>query len=367
VGRTLILKSRLVAVSPYRLWLKPFGVELICVHRRSSRSNDLRKLLMIDDPRHDWKTDIGTGFIGGFIQVVFRFLTAFALSAVLAAGATAEEFTFAAFGDTPYTWFEESLFPDLLAGMSQEDLAFVVHVGDFKSARARCSDDLFRQRKEWFDLVGHPFVFVPGDNEWTDCHGFQAGGYDPLERLAKLRELFSGGEESLGRRRIKLARQSPDYPEHARWRHGNVLFVTLNVPGKDNNARHMPEEFRSRSAAVARWLEQSFNIARGNRLRAVVIFMQANPWVSPTGRYFGFRGLLATMAKETLGFDGEVLLVHGDTHRFRVDSPLRDLAKGTPVDNFTRVEVFGSPGMNWVRIRVGDQGGRVRFEVTPGN
>ena len=296
-----------------------------------------------------------------------RLIGSAALWAALCGGISAAEFTFAALGDTPYTWFEETHFPDLLAGMSQEDLAFVVHVGDFKAQRAPCSDELFRQRREWFDSVRHPFVFVPGDNEWTDCHGFRAGSYDPLERLAKLRELFSGGEESLGRRRIRLARQSPDYPEHARWRHGDALFVTLNVPGHDNNARRMPEEFRSRSAAVGEWLEQSFSLARGDRLRAVVIFMQANPWISPTGRYFGFRELLATMAKETLGFDGEVLLVHGDTHRFRVDSPLHDPATGALIANFTRVEVFGSPGMNWVRIRVSDQGGRTSFEITPGN
>jgi hypothetical protein len=299
--------------------------------------------------------------------VIFRLIGGVALWAALCGGVVAADFTFSALGDTPYTRLEEALFPGLLAGISHEDLAFVVHVGDFKSARARCSDELFRQRREWFDLVRHPFVYVPGDNEWTDCSGFQAGGYDPLERLAKLRELFSGGEESLGQRRIRLPRQSPDYPEHSRWRHGDALFVTLNVPGKDNNARHMPEEFRSRSAAVARWLEQSFNFAREERLRAVVIFMQANPWVSPTSRYFGFRELLATLAKETLGFDGEVLLVHGDTHRYRVDSPLRDPASGAPVANFTRVEVFGSPGMNWVRIRVIKDAERVRFEVTPGN
>jgi hypothetical protein len=299
------------------------------------------------------------------IQVLFRLIGGLALCAALSSSAA--DFTFGALGDTPYTRFEEAHFPDLLAGMSNEELAFVVHVGDFKSASAPCSDELFRQRTEWFDLVRHPFVFVPGDNEWTDCRGFQAGSYDPLERLAKLRELFSRGEESLGQRRIRLARQSLDYPEHARWRHEDVLFVTLNVPGNANNARHMPEEFRSRSAAVARWLAQSFNLARGDRLRAVVIFMQANPWASPTNRYFGYRELLATMAKETLGFAGEVLLVHGDTHRFRVDSPLRDPASGAPVANFTRVEVFGSPGMNWVRIRVFDAAGRVGFEVTPGS
>ena len=297
----------------------------------------------------------------------YRLIGGVALWAALCGGVAAADFTFAALGDTPYSRFEEALFPGLLAGISDEDLAFVVHVGDFKSAQARCSDELFRQRREWFDLVRHPFIFVPGDNEWADCHGFQAGGYDPLERLAKLRELFSGGEESLGRRRIRLARQEPEYLEHARWRHGDALMVTLNVPGGANNARLMPEEFRRRSAAVARWLEQSFNFARGERLRAVVIFMQANPWASPSNRYFGYRDLLAALARETLGFDGEVLLVHGDTHRYRVDAPLRDPATGAPVANFTRVEVFGSPGMNWVRIRVAAEAGRVSFEVTPGN
>ena len=296
----------------------------------------------------------------------FARLTAFSLLAGCAA-LPEGGIPFGVLGDTPYSEGEVQRLDRLIDDINGEPLAFVVHVGDFKAARARCSDELFRQRREWFDLVRHPFVFVPGDNEWTDCHGFQAGGHDPLERLAKLRELFSAGEESLGRRRIRLARQSPDYPEHARWRHGDVLFVTLNVPGNANNARHMPEEFRSRSAAVARWLEQSFNLARSDRLRAVVIFMQANPWASPTNRYFGYRELLATMAKETLGFGGEVLLVHGDTHRFRVDSPLRDPASGAPVVNFTRVEVFGSPGMNWVRIRVAEEAGRVGFEVTPGN
>jgi hypothetical protein len=308
-----------------------------------------------------------SAFICGFIQVILRATAVLALCAVVAGNLAAAEFTFGALGDTPYTRVEEAFFPALLDGMNREDLAFVVHVGDFKSASAPCSDELFRQRRGWFDSVRHPFVLVPGDNEWTDCRGFQAGGHDPLERLAKLRELFSVGEESLGQRRIRLARQSPDYPEHARWRHGDVLFVTLNVPGDANNARHMPEEFRSRSAAVAGWLEQSFSLARGDRLRAVVIFMQANPWASPTSRYFGYRELLAAMAKEALGFGGEVLLVHGDTHRFRIDAPLRDPVSGAAVANFTRVEVFGSPGMNWVRIRVIEDAERVRFEVTPGN
>ena len=34
--------------------------------------------------------------------------------------------------------------------------------------------------------------------------------------------------------------------------------------------------------------------------------------------------------------------------------------------NQRRVEVFGSPRVDWVRVRVVDDGKRVRFEVNPG-
>jgi len=297
----------------------------------------------------------------------FRLIGSLALWFASCGGVAAGGFTFGAFGDTPYTWFEEAHFPDLIAEMNKEDLAFVVHVGDFKAQDAPCSDELFLQRRRWFDSIRHPFIFVPGDNEWKDCRSPRAGGYDPLERLGKLRELFFQGKLSLGQRRIRLERQSGGYPEHARWRHESVLFVSLNVPGHDNNALQMPEEFRVRSAAVDQWLEQSFVLARRNRLRAVAVLMQANPWFRRAGSDIGFRDLLRRLAAESRAFDGEVLLVHGDTHRHRVDQPLRDPATGTPVTNFTRVEVFGSHQINWVRIRVRERAGSLAFEATQGS
>ena len=284
-----------------------------------------------------------------------------------ALSATAAEFVFAALGDTPYSREEEALFPDLVAEMNREPLQFVVHIGDFKNSDSRCDDASFLQRREWFDYSRHPFVFVPGDNEWTDCRRFSAGRYDPVERLGKLRELFHRGDASLGQRRMRLERQSAQYPEHARWRHGGLLFVTLNVPGGANNARHMPEEFRARNAAGIQWLAEAFRLARADGSGPVVVFMHANPWASPSGRYFGYRELLAALAREARDYRGEVLLVHGDTHRHRVDQPLRDPVSGATLANFTRVEVFGYPTMNWVRIRVTEQAGRVIFEVTPGS
>jgi hypothetical protein len=37
-----------------------------------------------------------------------------------------------------------------------------------------------------------------------------------------------------------------------------------------------------------------------------------------------------------------------------------------PLSNFTRMEVFGSPQVNWLRITVTQENGRVRFAGTPG-
>ena len=120
-----------------------------------------------------------------------RIFTGLAFLIASCSGAAAS-FTFGALGDTPYTQFEEAHFPALVAEMNEEALAFVVHVGDFRGGNLHCSDALYLQRKAWFESVRHPFVYVPGDNEWRDCGSPRAGRYDPLERLAKLRGLSFG-------------------------------------------------------------------------------------------------------------------------------------------------------------------------------
>jgi hypothetical protein len=293
------------------------------------------------------------------------------LSVAICGTGIAAEFTFAALGDMPYNADEESRFIGMIAEMNREKLAFVVHVGDFKAAIERCSDELFQQRKEWFDLIHHAFVYVPGDNEWIDCTRTWGSGHKPMERLQKLRELFFSSASSLGQAPIKLIRQADatrgahDYPEHARWVYQRLLFLTLNAPGPDNNARAMPDEFSRRSIAIREWIKDGFRIARVGGLRAVVILMHANPWTLPGVPRRGFRELLAALAGEIRRFPGEVLLLHGDTHQYRFDKPPLDNATGA-LANFTRVEVFGSPFVNWVRIRVSEEEGRVRFDATPG-
>lgn len=282
------------------------------------------------------------------------------------------QFTFAALGDTPYTPDEEARFIGLIGDMNREQLAFTVHVGDFKSGVGSCSNEVFLQRSQWFGLSHHPFIYIPGDNDWTDCHRVFAGGRDPLERLDKLRALFFQGGESLGQRRLQLTRQSTAgtlyrYPEHMRWTHRRVLFATLNVPGGDNNLRRMPEEFAQRGPAVHDWIRQAFRIAREEKLPAVVLMMQANPWTAWALPRLGYAEFLDLLTTETRRYEGEVLLIHGDTHRHRVDHPLLEPDTRQPLANFTRLEVFGSPIVNWVRVNVRNENGRLKFDASPGS
>lgn len=287
----------------------------------------------------------------------------------VALSASAADFTFGALGDMPYSADEEQRFPGLIDEMGREDLAFVVHVGDFKRATETCSDEIYLQRREWFDQSPHPFVFVPGDNEWTDCRRPFGAARDPLERMARLRELFFSRDTSLGQRRISFARQSSPtggyrYPEHARWEHEGVLFLTLNAPGPDNFTQ-AAAEYSVRDRAVRLWLAESFASARARGSRGVVVFLHADMWSAGGEPRRGFAGLLETLAAETRNFGGEVLLVNGDSHRYRVDRPLANPATSAPLGNFLRVMVFGSPSMRWVRIRVREDNGRIRFEASP--
>jgi hypothetical protein len=206
--------------------------------------------------------------------------------ALSAWGATqAARFEFGLIGDLPYTPEQEAKFPNLMQEINDANLAFVVHNGDFKSGATPCRDETFVQRKALFQTSKHPFIFLSGDNDWTDCHQETAGSHDPLERLAKLREVFFQGDNSLGQRTLPLTRQSNDHSyasrrEHIRWTNGEVFFVGLHVVGSNNNLGRTLEadaEYRERNAATMVWLQQAFALAKRPEHKALMLIMQANP------------------------------------------------------------------------------------------
>ena len=276
---------------------------------------------------------------------------------------------FALIGDTPYSASEAAALDSMIEEINREDLAFVIHVGDITGGRGPCTDEWFEARKRQFEKFRRPFVIVPGDNDWVDCH---RTGFDPMERLGKFRELFESGDTSFGNRGLRLERQSgpyAEYREHMRWIAGNVLFVGVNVQGSNNNLGRTPAmdaEHGARMAAVFAWLEDSGRLAVERRLSGILIFTQADPDFEGKVRrksdgFAGFRNALRDLART---FGKPILFVNGDTHLYKLDKPLADPATGRPLRNFTRVVVFGSPQTRWIRAGI-DAASASLFQISP--
>ena len=252
---------------------------------------------------------------------------------------------FALMGDTPYSEQEADRLDRLIEDLNQEDLAFVVHVGDITSGRGPCTNDWFRERKRQFEKIRHAFVLLPGDNDWTDCH---RTGYAPTERLHYWRSLFCEGKFPRG-----LERQRGEYCEHARWTAGDTLFVALNVQGSNNNLGRttgMDAEHLARMKAVLAWIDDSERVLRSRKLARIVLMMQANPFHKPRAGPNGFEELLERVKRLVADNPRAVVLVNGDSHTYRDDEPLPGLR---------RIEPWGSPIVSWLR-------GSITSEMTLG-
>lgn len=299
---------------------------------------------------------------------------------------------FALIGDMPYNGKQRKEFVNLMKNVDAEELAFVLHAGDFwfdgiawkdtTKGIPPCSDEVFDDRLNLAQASKHPYILTPGDNDWTDCHRAKPQSYDTLDRLAKLRKMYFNGNQSLGQRKIKLSRQSENsqyakFSENVRWTHGGVQFVTLHMTGSNNNLGRTPEmdtEFEERNTANLAWLEEAFNEANRNGSKAIMILSQANPFFENTwskklkDRYLlkglgikapnernetGFDDFLVALEELTLAFGKPVVYVHGDTHTFRIDKPLVRTPNGKRmIENFTRVETFGFPNTHWIRVSI---------------
>lgn len=279
-------------------------------------------------------------------------------------------FSFAIIGDQQYNEREEALFPQLLAAIGQSEAKFVVYVGDFKAGgNAPCTDELFLRRRHELNASLHPLIYLPGDNDWVDCRRPTNGASVPLERLAKLREIFFNEPRSLGRNPLDLTQQSrvfaadpvlSRYAENTMWMHGGIVFVTVNVQGSNDNrgfdaANDAEQLERTRANLV--WLDSAIAKAQQSQARGLAVFLQANPgFENDDARKAGsgYRDFIAGFDARAKAYGKPVLFAHGDTHQFRVDTPYLSPLTRTPIANVTRVETYGSPLVNWVRISIAD-------------
>ncbi len=269
--------------------------------------------------------------------------------------------TFMAIGDMPYHLPEDfERFEHLIQTINSTHPDFSLHVGDIKSGGTPCSDEYYSTIQGYFDQFEQPLIYTPGDNEWTDCHREACGGFDPEERLDKLRQLFYATDQSQGKHPMPLERQNSwqgfeKFPENARWQEAGITFGTLHVVGSNNNLKldsaALNDEFYERELANNFWLTQLFEHARETQSLGIVLVLHAGLDYQTGNERNGHASFVQVLRKQVLDFGKPVLLLYGDRHRYMVDQPLRD-STGKTMTNFTAVQVFGDRDMHAVRIQV---------------
>ena len=321
--------------------------------------------------------------------IVVGLILAFALPA-----AAAEQFAFGLWGDMPYGKAGDGpKMQALLDDINASDIAFSIYDGDIKDGSSKCTDDVYVAAAAMFNSLRKPAVYVPGDNEWTDCHRLNNGGYDGLERLDHIRKTMFATNQSYGQERLTLAQQGAPgtkFSENTRFARGGIVFVGINMPGSNNNFVHDDKEcthksartpatcaagnaeYRERDAANIAWMDQAFAQAKADKAAGVVLVFQADPGFDlPETEdvnerndpgYDGYTKFLDAVVMQARAFSGQILLVHGDTHYFKVDKPLIDPMN--MITNVTRLETFGSPHIHWVRVGV-DIASRNVFSIQP--
>lgn len=218
----------------------------------------------------------------------------------------------------------------------------------------------------YFNSFDAPLIYSIGDNEWTDCHRTLAGSYDPIERLDRIRKTQFVDQHSFGKRRMALTRQSDVMPQFAKfvenslWVKGKFVFVSLHIPGSNNNYERTPastQEYLERNTANLAWIEYAFQLAQKKSAAGIVFAFQADMFYSPPGvvnnQNSGFVDTLnqfRSMAEKTTL---PILLIHGDSHRLRIDQPLLDSSRRV-LENVYRLEVMGADEVQAVEVTVDD-------------
>ncbi|MRS99878.1 hypothetical protein GJQ57_14625 [Ralstonia pickettii] len=284
--------------------------------------------------------------------------------------------TFSVIGNVPERAEDVASVRALLDTIDAEHPAFVVHLGNLKGRDESCSDTLLEARHDLLDSLIAPVIYIPGDHDWSDCQRPAAGSFDPVERLLRLRELFYPDDNTLGQRTMTVMRQSDQakfrsYRENTRWTMSDVLFVTLNVPGDNNNyktAGGRNGEYEDRLEANRQWLARAFAVARQRKMAGVVVMMQADPlfedgWERRRApnlldgllrrrSHDGYLALKRQLRALTRDYDGAVLLIHGASQTFMLDRPLKD-EDGRPDPHVMRARSYGSPVLDrWLEVSV---------------
>lgn len=307
---------------------------------------------------------------------------------------------FAAIGDGPYGDDKEAAYDVLIDDINRNrEIDFVFHVGDIKSGGSECSNERLNRRFEQLQNIKTALIYTPGDNEWTDCHRASNGSWNPLERLDYIRNLFYPDPNlTTGQRPFAVISQAniPNYEqfvENVFFMRNQIAFSTIHIVGSNNNLKPWSgiddtdslktpradriHEYEMRNNASLHWLETTFQRAQKQRAAGVFIAIHADPNfdLAPVDpKRNGFNPFLAKLFELTNTFDRPVVIAHGDSHVYRVDTPrltpwyhngdAKDASNNPLTPKLSRLEVFGDSDLHWVKVTA-DPKSKAVFSFTP--
>ncbi|MSQ42661.1 MAG: hypothetical protein EXR45_00415 [Chloroflexi bacterium] len=192
-------------------------------------------------------------------------------------------FSFGLWGDMPYAkGGNHPKMTRIVNDFNGEQIAFSVYDGDIKDGSSPCTPDQYAGATEPFNSLKVPVIYVPDDNEWTDCHRTNNGGCNTIERLNYIQRTMFGTPNSFGKVQMVLEHQGvagAAYSENSRWTCGDLVFVKINQPGSNNKVNSDKEctdkrarraadcdadnaEYKERDAKNVPWLSSSFDLAK---------------------------------------------------------------------------------------------------------
>ena len=298
------------------------------------------------------------------------------------------KYSIALIGDMPYDAKGVTQTPSVIAAINSSKVELVSFDGDTMSGKGdKCTDEAYPALKtNFFDKFNKPLFYTIGDNEWVDCDRPVKGAYDPLTRLALVRSNFfqkaDGSYIALGNPSSRISvLHDAKYPELQMFSYKGITYIYPHVPGSANNAPVATPtyktyndlavdgneaEYKARDAANVAWINKGFEKAAKDGSIGVIVVVQANmDWegygrdtAAPNNEFTAaFANTKQALLTNTLKFKKPVLLQNGDEHWYQVDMPMNETAgklvekdKGSLVENFTRVQTFGSGFNHWVEL-----------------
>ncbi|WP_426318893.1 hypothetical protein [Pseudoduganella sp. R-43] len=265
------------------------------------------------------------------------------------------EFSFALLGHNFPKGEGDAEFRRMLAEASRNEPAFLIATG-LKSASEPCSDSLYQERRDLMNSAERPLVLLPAGSDWTECRNSN-GKSNAIERLNRIRELFFREPEALGKGKLPLNRQSSiakfrDYAENTYWEYENILFVTLNVPARNNHylvEAGRNSEYEDRMVANRGWLHRAFLHAKRKNIAGIVLVMDGEIGAHVEQGFFerlaqkrdGFTEIRRIVRSQADKYPGQLLLVDN-----------RKQGKAAPAIEWNKNVGHLALGAEWVTLRV---------------